>query len=375
MNTTSLADAVAWTTRVIDARPASPILAGIKLEAIDGTLQLSTFNFEISARDHIEAGVDEAGSSVVQGKILADITKSLPSEKTYLATENSTLIITSGKAKFTMQLMPESEYPDLPAVPRILGKVDGETFHQAVDQACVAVSREETRPVLTGVYMQFEGDKVVMTSTDRFRLSRATFTWSPENPDVSTSTLLRGSLLRDVARTLNDSQNVVIDFDEDNPSLIAFENAGRISTSQLIDGEFPAIDRLFADEYPIQAVIYKQQLISSIKRVSLVAERNAPIRMAFSDGSVTLSAGVADENQASDVIDVDFDGEDITVAFNPGYLIEGLSAIAEPFVRMKMTTAIKPVEFNGQQEADSDESMDYRYLLVPMRFTLSLIHI
>ena len=124
VNTTSLADAVAWTTRVIDARPASPILAGIKLEAIDGTLQLSTFNFEISARDHIEAGVDEAGSSVVQGKILADITKSLPSEKTYLATENSTLIITSGKAKFTMQLMPESEYPDLPAVPRILGKVD-----------------------------------------------------------------------------------------------------------------------------------------------------------------------------------------------------------------------------------------------------------
>ena len=369
VNTTSLADAVAWTTRVIDARPASPILAGIKLEAIDGTLQLSTFNFEISARDHIEAGVDEAGSSVVQGKILADITKSLPSEKTYLATEKSTLIITSGKAKFTMQLMPESEYPDLPAVPRILGKVDGETFHQAVDQACVAVSREETRPVLTGVYMQFEGDKVVMTSTDRFRLSRATFTWSPENPDVSTSTLLRGSLLRDVARTLNDSQNVVIDFDEDNPSLIAFENAGRISTSQLIDGEFPAIDRLFADEYPIQAVIDKQQLISSIKRVSLVAERNAPIRMAFSDGSVTLSAGVADENQASDVIDVDFDGEDITVAFNPGYLIEGLSAIAEPFVRMKMTTAIKPVEFNGQQEADSDESMDYRYLLVPMRFT------
>ena len=367
--TTSLADAVAWTTRVIDARPASPILAGIKLEAIDGTLQLSTFNFEISARDHIEAGVDEAGSSVVQGKILADITKSLPSEKTYLATENSTLIITSGKAKFTMQLMPESEYPDLPAVPRILGKVDGETFHQAVDQACVAVSREETRPVLTGVYMQFEGDKVVMTSTDRFRLSRATFTWSPENPDVSTSTLLRGSLLRDVARTLNDSQNVVIDFDEDNPSLIAFENAGRISTSQLIDGEFPAIDRLFADEYPIQAVIDKQQLISSIKRVSLVAERNAPIRMAFSGGSVTLSAGVADENQASDIIDVDFDGEDITVAFNPGYLIEGLSAIAEPFVRMKMTTAIKPVEFNGQQEADSDESMDYRYLLVPMRFT------
>ena len=150
---------------------------------------------------------------------------------------------------------------------------------------------------------------------------------------------------------------------------IGFENAGRVSTSQLIDGEFPAIDRLFADEYPIQAVIDKQQLINSIKRVSLVAERNAPIRMAFSGSELTLSAGVADENQASDVLDVDFDGDDITVAFNPSYLIEGLSAITEPFVRMKMTTAVKPVEFNGQQEQDSDESMDYRYLLVPMRFS------
>lgn len=131
----------------------------------------------------------------------------------------------------------------------------------------MAVSREETRPVLTGVFMQFKGDKVVMTSTDRFRLSRATFTWSPENPDVSTNTLLRGSLLRDIAKTLNESQNVTINFSQDNPSLIGFENAGRVSTSQLIDGEFPAIDRLFADEYPIQAVIDKQQLINSIKRV------------------------------------------------------------------------------------------------------------
>ena len=231
VNSQALADAVAWTTRVIDARPATPILAGIRLEAIDGTLQLSAFNYAISARHHIEAGVDEAGSVLVLGKLLADITKSLPAAKTYLSTDGSTMTITSGKSTFTMQLMPESEYPDLPVVPPILGKVDGETFHQAVDQACVAVSREETRPVLTGVFMQFKGDKVVMTSTDRFRLSRATFTWSPENPDVSTNTLLRGSLLRDIAKTLNESQNVTINFSQDNPSLIGFENAGRVSTS------------------------------------------------------------------------------------------------------------------------------------------------
>ena len=368
VNSGALADAVAWTTKVIDARPSNPILAGIRLEAADGALRLSAFNYEISARDHIEAGVDESGSILVLGKLLADITKSLPSEKTYLSANSTTLTITSGKSTFTMQLMPNAEYPDLPSMPSMLGQVDAPTFIQAVSQACVAVSREENRPVLTGVRMQFDGDKVVLTSTDRFRLARATFSWSPQDPTVHTTTLVRGSLLRDVSRSLNERQNLTLDFDTENPSLLGFDNAGRSSTSQLIDGEFPAVDRLFADDYPIQAVIDKQSLIGAIKRVALVAERDAPIRMVFSGQELTLSAGAVDEAQAKEIIDVDMDGDDITVAFNPSYLIEGLSAISEPYVRMKLTTAVKPVEFNGQQEADSDESMDYRYLLVPMRF-------
>ena len=368
VNSQALADAVAWTTRVIDARPASPILAGVRLEAIDGTLQLSAFNYAISARHHIEAGIDEAGSVLVLGKLLADITKSLPAAKTYLSTDGSTMTITSGKSTFTMQLMPDAEYPDLPVIPAKLGQVDAQTFTQAVTQASVAVSREENRPVLTGIRVQFQGDKVIMSSTDRFRLSRSSFTWTPENPDTNATALVRGALLRDVARSLDEHQNIVVDFDTENPSLLGFENAGRVSTSQLIDGEFPAVDRLYADEYPIHAVINKQDLISAIKRVSLVAERNAPIRMAFTSQELTRTAGTADEAQAKEILDIDMDGEDITVAFNPTYLIEGLSAIAEPFVRMKMTTAVKPVEFNGQQESDSEESMDYRYLLVPMRF-------
>jgi DNA polymerase-3 subunit beta len=369
INSTALADAVAWVTRVIPARPATPILSGIRLEAVDGTLQLSAFDYEVSARHHIEAGIDEAGSALVLGKLLADITKSLPSEKTYLSTDDSKMTITSGKSKFSLQLMPEADYPDLPIVPTTLGQVDAQTFAQAISQATVAVSREENRPVLTGVKIEFSGDRVVMTATDRFRLSRASFAWTPENPELSTVTLVRGSLLKDTARSVDEHQNVIIDFSTETPTLLGFENAGRVSTSQLIDGEFPSVDRLFSDEYPIHAVISKQALIDAIKRVSLVAERNAPVRMVFSGQELNLSAGAADESQASEILDIDMDGEDITVAFNPGYLIEGLSAITEPYVRMKMTTAVKAVEFNGQQESDSDESLDYRYLLVPMRFS------
>ena len=173
------------------------------------------------------------------------------------------MIITSGKSTFTMQLMPDAEYPDLPVIPSKLGQVDAQTFTQAVTQASVAVSREENRPVLTGIRVQFQGDKVIMSSTDRFRLSRSSFTWTPENPDTNATALVRGALLRDVARSLDEHQNIVVDFDTENPSLLGFENAGRVSTSQLIDGEFPAVDRLYADEYPIHAVINKQDLISA----------------------------------------------------------------------------------------------------------------
>ena len=222
--------------------------------------------------------------------------------------------------------------------------------------------------MLTGVRVAFSGDKVQMTATDRFRLSRSTFTWSPAQDDTDAALLVRGNLLRDISRSLDTAQNVVLGFNSELPTLVSFTNAGKVSTTQLIDGEFPSVDRLFVSEYPIQAVIDKNALIDAIRRVSLVAERNAPIRMVFDNNEVTLSAGSADESQATEVIPVDMDGDPITIAFNPNYLLEGLGAIYEPYVRVKMVSPTKAVEFNGQQEQDGNESLDYRYLLVPVRF-------
>ncbi|NEG69984.1 DNA polymerase III subunit beta [Bifidobacterium choloepi] len=368
VNSTSLADAVAWASRALNTRQSNPILAGIKLEAIDGSLQLSAFSYDVTARDRIEAGVDETGSVVVLGKMLADISRSLPGEKAYLATEGSKLKITSGKASFTLQLMAESEFPDMPELPAALGQVDAETFAQAVNQAAVSVANDDIRQVLAAIRMQVDGGQVTLSSTDRFRLSRAMFNWTPAVEDAAMTVLVKGSILRDIAHSMDMHQNVTIDFDPAKPTLIGIENAGRVSTIQLTDGEFPAVDRLYADEYPIHAVLGRQDLLDAIKRVALVAGQNQPIRMTFTGDEVQLTAGgMDDEAQANEILDVDLDGEDITVAFNPNYLQSGIAAITEPFVRMKLTTAVKPVEFDGQQEADSEESMDYRYLLVPMR--------
>ena len=368
VNSSAFADAAEWASRIISARPTVPVLAGIKIHAQEGLLQLSTFNYEQSARYQIDAGVDEEGTIVVQGRLLANIARALPTDKTRLVTEGPRLAIRSGKSVFNLQLMNETDYPELPAVPQPIGSIDGKVFADAVSQAIVAVARDENRPVLTGVRVVFDGDEIVFSATDRFRLTRVTAGWTPARPDIRTSVIISGTVLKDIAGSIDTAQNVVIGYDETEANLLSFDNAGRVKTSQLIDGEFPNVDRLFADEYPIHAVIEKQSLVDALHRVSLVAEREAPIRMEFTGDEVRLSAGAADESQASEVVAADLDGEPITVAFNPMYLLSGLGAISGKYVRMKMTTAIKAVEFNGQQDKDDEPSLAYRYLLVPMRF-------
>lgn len=164
---------------------------------------------------------------------------------------------------------------------------------------------------------------------------------------------------------LDEHQNIRLDFDADSPTLLGFENAGRVSTSQLIDGEFPAVDRLVRRRISDSG---RSQQAGFARRHQPcgfgLPNANAPIRMTFTGQEVALSAGSVDEAQANETLDIDMDGDDITVAFNPSYLKEGLSAVTEPFVRIKMTTPVKPVEFNGQQEADSDE---FHGLPIPAR--------
>lgn len=366
VNSEAFAEAVAWTTRIIDSRPANPILAGLKIEASNGTLNLSAFNYQVSSKNHIEAEVEKDGSILVLGRLLAEITKLLPNEKTTLSSNETTLTITSGKSTFTLQLMPESEYPDLPAMPEKLGQVDAPTFIQAVNQASVAISRDDERPVLRGIHVRFENDSVIMTSTDRYRLSRASFKWTPEKQDINTEALIMGNLLKDVSRSLKDNSNVLINLNAEDPNLLGFENSYHSTTAQLIDSEFPSLDPLFSEEYSIHAVIDKQNLINAIKRVSLVVGRDPSITLSFEGQELTLFAGDSNESQAKESINIDMDGEDIQVKFNPNFLIEGLNNITEPYVHVKIKTAVKPVEFNGQQEIDGDESLTYRYLVVPM---------
>ncbi|KGM12269.1 DNA polymerase III subunit beta [Cellulomonas carbonis] len=365
-----LAEAVTWTARSLPTRPPVPVLAGVRLEAdASGVVQLSSFDYEVSARSEIAADVSEPGTVLVSGRLLAEISRALPGKPVDVVLDGTKVSVTCGASRFSLLTMPVEDYPALPAMPDVVGTVPGDELTSAVAQVTVAASRDDTLPLLTGVRMEIEGEQITLLATDRYRLALRELTWRPARPDISATALVRARTLSDAAKSLGGSDQVAVALSSGaGVDLIGFEAGGRHTTSLLVDGEYPAVRRLFPDETPIQAVVARQPLIDAARRVSLVAERNTPIRLAFSEGQVVLDAGQGDDAQASEALEASLVGDDITVAFNPQFLLDGLGALGTDFVRLSFTHPNKPVEFTGQGSLEGDDDKGYRYLLVPIRF-------
>jgi DNA polymerase-3 subunit beta len=365
-----LADAVTWTARSLPTRPPVPVLAGVRLEAdTTGTVQLSSFDYEVSARSQIPADVSEAGTVLVSGRLLAEISRALPDKPVDVVLDGTKVVVTCGASRFTLLTMPVEDYPNLPVMPPTTGTVDGDELTHAVAQVSVAASRDDTLPLLTGVRVEIEGEKVTLLATDRYRLALRELTWKPSSPDISTVALVRARTLSDAAKSLGSAGSVTVALSTGSGvDMIGFEAAGRQTTSLLVDGDYPAVRRLFPDETPIHAIVGTHALADAAKRVSLVAERNTPIRLSFSEGQVVLDAGQGDDAQASEALEATLVGDDISVAFNPQFLLDGLGALSTTFVRLSFTHPNKPVEFTGQETLDGEDNPEYRYLLVPIRF-------
>lgn len=365
-----LAEAVTWTARSLPTRPPVPVLAGVRIEAdATGVVQLSSFDYEVSARSEIAADVTEPGTVLVSGRLLAEIARALPAKPVDVAVDGSKVQVTCGSSRFTLLTMPVEEYPALPTMPDVVGTVAGDAFTSAVAQVSVAASRDDTLPLLTGVRLEIAEDTITLLATDRYRLALRELTWAPARPGLEAVALVRARTLSDAAKSLGGSDQVSLALATgQGVDLIGFEAGGRHTTSLLVDGDYPAVRRLFPDETPIHAVVATSALIDAAKRVSLVAERNTPIRLAFTEGQVVLDAGQGDDAQASEALEAALHGEEITVAFNPQYLLDGLGALTTNFVRLSFTHPNKPVEFTGQDSLDGEDDRGYRYLLVPIRF-------
>ncbi|MFJ9430810.1 DNA polymerase III subunit beta [Streptomyces sp. NPDC101490] len=366
-----LAEAVAWVARSLPARPPAPVLAGLLLKAEDGALSFSSFDYEVSARVSVGAEVEEDGTVLVSGRLLADICRALPNRPVEISTDGVRATVVCGSSRFTLHTLPVEEYPALPEMPTATGTVPGEVFASAAAQVAIAAGRDDTLPVLTGVRIEIEGDTVTLASTDRYRFAVREFLWKPESPDASAVALVPAKTLLDTAKALTSGDTVTLALSGSGKGegLIGFEGAGRRTTTRLLEGDLPKYRTLFPTEFNSVAVIETAPFVEAVKRVALVAERNTPVRLSFEQGVLILEAGSSDDAQAVERVDAKLDGDDISIAFNPTFLLDGLSAIDSPVAQLSFTTSTKPALLSGRAAVDAEADEAYKYLIMPVRLS------
>jgi DNA polymerase III subunit beta len=359
-----LAEAVGWVSRALPARPVIPVLSGLLLQAADGLtgggltgggLTLSCFDYEVSARAEVGAEVAEPGTVLVPGRLLAEITRSLPSLPVEFADDPDGVSLTCGSASFTLVTLPVEEYPDLPVLSLTAGTVDGGDLAAAVGQVAPAASRDDTLPLLTGVNLEVQGETMTLAATDRYRLAAGDLAWSPARPDVSGSYLVPARTLVDAARTMAPGVPVTVwlrsDRDRDtelareygsagaadpgpagSPSsraadaMIGFESGGRRVTTRLIAGEYIKYRSRFPAEFACRADMPAAPFIEAVRRVSLVAERGSAVRLTFGGGEVTVEAETQGRARAREIVRADFHGVEPGIAFSPHFLLDGIAA-------------------------------------------------
>jgi len=364
----ALSDGVAWVSRSLSSRPIMPVLLGVVIDAQKNGVHLAGYDLETSAKAQINADVKEEGRVLVSGRLLSDIAKSLPNKPVTISLDGNRVSVVSGSAKFALPTLPVSDYPTLPELPTETGRLTGDLFAQAVHQVAIAAGKDDSLPVLTGVHVEIEENKLTLAATDRYRLAVRELDW--EAPRASASALIRARTLHDASKSLVSSNQVSLALAAPNAQerLIGFATQGKSMTSRMLDGTFPPYRHLLPSDRSATAIVEVTPFLDSVRRVALVADKTIPLRLTFAPGSLTLEAGAGEEASATEELDIAFDGEGFTIAFNPTYLVDGLSALGTAYVDMAFTGASKPAVLSGRESADGLSDSSYRYLLMPMRY-------
>jgi DNA polymerase-3 subunit beta len=307
----------------------------------------------------------------VPGRLLAEISRSLPAKPVTFNLEGSRVLVSAGSAKFTLPTLPLIEYPTLPELPSASGSLNSDLFATAVNQVAIAAGKDDSLPTLTGVFVEINKNQITLAATDRYRLAVRELTWSAQDANIETTSLLRARTLADAAKSLIGSTQVTIALapSQTNEKLVGFISEGKTMTSRVLDGSFPPFRHLLPSESTADAVIEVAPFLDSVRRVALVTDKTVPLRLNFSNNTLQLEAGTGDEAQASEKLDINYKGEDINIAFNPTFLTDGLNAINTAFVHITFTGANKPAVLTGQAEATSAPITNYKYLLMPMRYS------
>ena len=374
VNRDVFSEAVSFVVKLLPQRNPQPILAGVLIEASDAGLSLAAFDYEASARTTIEATVDEPGTILVHGRLLSEIASRLPNAPIQVQVDDDGgIVLTCGSARFTLASMPVQEYPAIPEVSGDTGLVPAEDFATAIAQVAFAASRDDVTPVLTGVQLEVSGTQLSLVATDRYRVALREIPWDGGGTasDEATTALVPARTLTEVGKTFAHGGDISIAFSgSGDREIIAFTAGNKTVTSLLIKGNFPPVRRLFPEQTEHHAVLNTAELAEAVRRVSLVLDRSAPLRFTFTTDSVSMDASGTEQARATESVDANLVGEDVTLGLNPQYLLESLGAVRSEFVRITFTSSdnankLSPVLITPQTSVDKAGAESFKYLLQP----------
>lgn len=383
-----LAEAVGWAAHAVPDRSPTPVLLGLLLRAEGTTLTVSGYGHDVAAGFTAEAEVSGAGSALVSGRLLAEIARALPEHPVELTADHCELTLSCGSALFALPVIPPEDYPRPPGLPQPQGTVDAGLFAEAVAQVAVAAGRDEALPMLTGIWLEATGETLRLVATDRYRLAVRDLPWqpaSPASPPSATSAapaasppaglegataLVPARSLLGLARSAARDERLTLalgDGDGDAGALLAVTAGARRATTRLMSSGFIQYRTLFADGYTGSAVVERQPLLAALKRVCLVADGPAPLRLTLAEDSVTVDVGEGGEARSRETLPAVHRGKQIRLTADRGYVQDALGALTAPYAELSYTAPGRPAVFTGREAPDAEPDASYRHLLMLSR--------
>jgi DNA polymerase-3 subunit beta len=346
-------------SRAVSTRMTVQILSGIRLAAAGGRLELAATDMELSLRSGFEAEIGDEGVVVVPGKTFLDIVRLLPDADVALEhrPEEGTLVLTCGSATYRLHTYNPDDFPQLPDVSKVqLVPVDREAMLETAARVGRASSRDESRPVLTGILVRFDPGKLTMAATDSYRMAVKETDVEGETPDFEA--IVPAKALNELARIAQAGEELHLGVHENNQ--VVFGTDGIWLTTRRIDGQFPNHKQLIPETFEYSLALPREELLEVVRRTAVMAQRNSPLRLRFAEGELTISARTQDVGEATESLPVPFTGEALEIGFNPEFLREGIESVDEDELQLRLISPLRPGLI---QSADGD----FSYLIMPIR--------
>jgi DNA polymerase-3 subunit beta len=353
-----LAAKLAVAARGVSTRTAVLVLGGIQLRAEAGKLHLAATDMEVSLRAAVEAQVADEGTAIVPGRLLLDIARSLPEGDVTVEhrPDEAVVVVTSGSATYRLHTYSSEDFPRLPEInDAMLHAVDREALVETIARVSRSASRDESRPVLTGILVRFEPGKLVMAATDSYRLAVKETTVEGSLPELEA--IIPARALQELARIAAGADEIQLGVQENH---VVFGAEGTWLTTRRIDGQFPNYRQLLPEQFEYELLLPREEVLEVVRRVSLMAQRNSPIRLRFAEGELTVSAITQDIGEARESLPAPFTGDPLEIGFNAEFLRDGLESVDSESITFKLISPLRPAVLEG--EAD-----DYVYLIMPIR--------